>query len=399
MSFALDDLTTPTTVEEAKSSIYSVLGILGVSTTDWRPGAVVRTIITAFAVLFAGATSLIAMIARGGFLALAASAWLTLVAKYVYGVDRNPATYATGPVTLTNAGGGVYSLNAGELQLLNPVTLATYRNTAPINIPALATVTATIKCDQQGAFGTSEAGAITGIQAPSLAGVTASNAAALVGQDEEEDEALRTRCSEKLGALSPNGAPDAYAYVARNALRLDGSGVGVNRVQVVRNGTTTLDVYTATPTGAVTGTIGDLTTDLGAVDEAIQTQVVPIPLTANVHSAAAVMVPITYAAYIYNTAGLTAAQAQGYIAAALADLFSSQTLNPIGGNAPLSGVGYMYRTAIEGAIASAAGAGGARLPIYRVDLTGLGDVAVNVGQVLVPGIISGTIVFTAPQGL
>ena len=398
MSFGIDDLTTPTTVEEAKASVYNVLSIIGVNTTNWRPGAVVRTIITAFAVLFAGCTNLIALIARSGFVALASGNWLTLVAQYVYGVTRIAATYATGTVRLTNAGGGVYTLNPGDLTVQNPTTGATYHNTSSVSVPALSFVDVVVQCDQQGSFGTSEALAITKIQAPSLAGVTCSNALALIGQDEEDDEALRLRCSEKLGSLSPNGPGDAYAYAARTAVRSDGNVVGVNRVQVYRVSGTGVYVYCATLTGAVTGSIGDLSTDLGAVDEAIQTQVVPIPIVATVASATEAVTPITYTVWLYNTAGLTAAQVQGYIAKALDAMFVAL---PIGGNSTDGGAtGWLFKTAIEAAIGGATGAGGAKLPIFKILVSApSADLGVLPGNVLVPGAYTGTVNFISPAGL
>ena len=57
-------------------------------------------------------------------------------------------------------------------------------------------------------------------------GVTCSNAAAVLGRDDESDVALRARDLTKLGALSPNGAPGSYEYWALS-IRKDASGVAV----------------------------------------------------------------------------------------------------------------------------------------------------------------------------
>ena len=88
MTVSIDDLTTPVTRDEAKASIYDAMGTVGVSTTAWRPGAVVRTMVAAIAILFAACTSLMAKIAKSGFLEFAVGTWLTLVARHVYGVER-----------------------------------------------------------------------------------------------------------------------------------------------------------------------------------------------------------------------------------------------------------------------------------------------------------------------
>ena len=118
----LDELTTPVTVDEWKTSIYSVMGRVGVDTTSWKPGAVVRTIVTAVSIMLAALSVLIAAIAAGGFLELATGMWLTLLARYQYGVERQEATRATGQVTITNSGGGIYDFDPEDLVVLHATT-------------------------------------------------------------------------------------------------------------------------------------------------------------------------------------------------------------------------------------------------------------------------------------
>src|SRR5690606_14818917 len=84
---------------------------------------------------------------------------------------------------------------------------------------------------EAGSASSSSAGEITEIVTTMLQ-VTCSNPVALIGRDEESDPALRQRCRDSLGALSPNGPQAAYEYWAKSALRADGQPVNVNRVWV-----------------------------------------------------------------------------------------------------------------------------------------------------------------------
>src|SRR5262252_8646367 len=114
-TFTLAELVKPVTRQEVQASIYEALGVLGVNTTSWKPGAVPRVIIVAVSVVFSGFSELVSLTAKGGFLELAEGDWLTIVAHYVYGVDRIDATFASGGLTLSNSGGGEYALDPDDL--------------------------------------------------------------------------------------------------------------------------------------------------------------------------------------------------------------------------------------------------------------------------------------------
>lgn len=376
----LAELVTPLTVDQVKAKIYEVLAIIGVPTTSWKPGAVVRTMIAACSIVLAAFSELTAQIARSGFLELASGPWLALVAKYVYDVDKVYATFAAGEVTLTNAGGGTFTLDADDMTLTNPTTGKTYRNTSGFTLGALATLTVAVYAVEAGSASTSVAGAITEIQSPSMTAVAVSNAVAVVGLDEEEDPALRARCAEKLGALSPFGPWDAYSYAARSATRADGSPIGVTRVRVTRDGFGNVAVYVATASGAVTGAVGDLATDLGAIDDAIQRKAAPLAVTAEAVSASPVTVAISYRVWLYNTSGLSEAQITSAIATRLASFMASQ---PIGGNIIGGAPGKLFVDAMRTVI-------GATLPqIFHVEITvPAADVVITIGQVGVLGTVT-----------
>jgi phage-related baseplate assembly protein len=357
----LDELTTPLTTAEVRAKIYAALAARGVSTTGWKSGGVTRTIIESTSIVLAAFSRLQALIAKSGFLETSEGDWLTLVARYVYGVERNEGSFATGTVTLTNTGGGVYSGDAGDLVFSNSETGKTYRNTAAFSIGALEEdVEVSVQAEELGTDSNASPGAIDAFVTP-LVGVTVTNEAAVVGADPETDAALRARALLKTGALSPNGARDAYVYVATTAERADGTSIGVTRVRTIADGDGNVDVYLATAAGAVQGDAEDLETDLGVINEAIQTQVVPLGVTAVVQSAAAAEINVTYELWVENDSGYTDAEIQDLIEERLIDFMASQ---PIGGHVLPSTTGKVYVSAIRAVI-------GAVLPddIIRVDVT------------------------------
>jgi phage-related baseplate assembly protein len=346
--FSLAQLTTPLTRAEVEGKIYDVLAAVGTNTTSWKPGAVVRTMISACSIILSAFSELTALIARGGYLELASGPWLTLVAWYVYAVERQFATYAAGEVTLVNAGGGIFILDAGDLVVANPDTGKQYRNVEAISLGALGTLTVAVVALEAGSSSTSAPHTVVTFITP-LLGVTVDNAVSIVGSDDEEDPALRARCSEKLGSLSPMGPWDAYSYAARNATRLDGAVIGVTRVRTVKDGFGNVTTYVATATGEVSGTVDDLDTDLGCVDDAIQKKAAPLAVNAWVVSATPLAIAVSYRVWMYNTSGLTEAEIAETIALRLVEFMSGQ---PIGGNVVSADPGKVFVDAIRTAIGS-----------------------------------------------
>jgi phage-related baseplate assembly protein len=378
----LPGLMNPPTTEQVKAKIYDVMGIVGVNTTTWKPGAVVRTMIAALSIMVAFGFAMVGKIARGAFLETAAGGWLTLCARYVFGVERELATFAAGSATLVNSGGGVYTVDPGDLILSNPDTGKTYRNTSAFTLNGLATLIIPIVANEAGAASTAVPNGISVLETP-LAGVTVTNAAALVGLDEESDAVLKSRCEAKLGSLSPNGPWDAYAFIAKSSKRSDGTTIGVTRTRVVPDGYGNVELYVATATGAVSGIASDPTTDLGAISDAIQRKSVPLAVTADVLSATAQTFALTYSVWMYNTSGRTNAEVQDAIETSVAAYLSMQ---PIGGNV-ISGGGKVYRSDLIGVIRAV-------FPehIFRVDITTPAlDVDVPAYAVLMLGTVNRTI--------
>ena len=365
MALSLAELTTPVTVEEVKTSVYGVLEGLGVNTTGWKPGAVVRTIIVASAVVLAALSKLTANIARSGFLELAEGDWLTLVARHVFGVERPAATFAQGLVTLTNTGGGVFDWGPGDLIVKNTQTHKTYRNTQALHLGPVGTSTAiltgvAIQAVERGSKSTADPGDIAELETSAL-GVTVLNPTSVVGLDAMGDVALRTLCLESRSSLSPNGPRDAYAYYARTAKLPDGSLCGVSRVHVTKSSSVgKVTVTVGSGSGGITGDVADPTTPLGAVAKALEDNVQPDGVTLIVRSAAVGLVNVAYLAWMYSSANLTALEAQRLIADKLTAFCASQ---PLGGNVIGLDHGKVFREAISTAIMSV------RPEIFRVTLS------------------------------
>lgn len=351
----LEELTTPLTKDEVEDSIYAALEGLGVKTTAWKPGATARTIIAGVAIVLSAFSSLQALIAKSGLLDLAEGDWLTILAREVYNVERNVGTFAAGNLTLDNTGGGTHSPGVGDVIALNDSLTPnkTFRNTEAFSLAAFETgKVVAFEAIEIGADSTSAPNDIDQLETV-LLGVTVTNPAALVGQDPESDADLRIRCLAKTGTLSPNGPSDAYRFLALSATVDSGAPAGVTRVTTTPDGEGNVDVHVATASGPVTGSIGDTTTPLGAVDESIQTLAVPLAVTATTISAVANTIAVTYEIWLRSTIGLTVPQITTNIATKLATFMSTQPIGGLSktGSAPF----FVFVEAIEGVIAEAVG--------------------------------------------
>lgn len=381
MSYTLEQLTTPLTADEVETAIYNALAARGAKTTAWKPGAVVRTIIAGVAIVLAAFSELAALVAAGGFLDLATEDWLTLVARYVFGVERITGTFATGIVKFTNTSGTPYSGGADDLIVQNSTTEAVYRSTGTWSIPGTGNTLIEVKAVEVGSDSTAAASEID-TMVTTLSGVTCTNQVAIVGTDAETDPELRTRCLNRTGALSPNGPKDAYGYAARNAVDEDGAAIGVTRVSAVAQGDGTVDIYVATASGAVTGTAGNPATDLGAVALAIYEQAEPLSVQAIVASATPLSIAVTYELWIYTSAGLTEAEVEDLVEDAL-EAFMSTT--PIGGHL----VGSDRRVYVNDIIAEI---DSVRDEIFLVTVSvPAADVVVDVDEVPVLGTVTATV--------
>jgi hypothetical protein len=377
----LDELTKPLSREEVQASIYAVLAKLGVNTTSWKPGAVVRTMIVGASSVFAAYTELMALIARSGFLELSSGEWLTLVAWYVYGVERRGASYASGQLIVSNSGGGLYILEPGDLIALNSKTGATYRNTANVILNPGTMSVVSVAAVEAGTAGNAAAGDIQEL-VTTLLGVGCANPAALTGTNAEPDVTLRQRCSEMLGALSPMGAWDAYSSALRDAEDPTGRNLGITRVSLVPDGFGRIDVYCATDTGTLP------TGDVKYADEALQLNAVPQAVTAVVHPAVERLIAVTATVHAYNTSGMSVVEFTTAVADATRAFIIAQ---PVGGNVITPPTGYVYIDGMQAAIAAVA------REVFHVDITTPATPpALNPAEVATPGTVAITLNLVPP---
>lgn len=343
--FRLDDLIIPITRGEVRASLYGVMTTLGLKTTAWEAGAVTRTIVTACSSMFAALSELQAEIVRSGFLEYARGPWLKIVAKHVYGVDAYEATFAIGEVRLTNSGGGLYSVDAGDMIVRNAATGKTYRNVASFDLGANSTLTVSVIALEAGSDSNANTGAVSEF-VTTLNRVAVTNLAPLIGRDEEKDPELRARCREKLGSFSPLGPWDAYSYAARSARLPSGAPIGVTRTAVSRDGYGNLFLRVGTASGPV------VSEALEAIDEAVQQTAAPLGITAHVLTADPVLIGVNYQAWAYNTSGLTDAQIRAKVAASLLALSAEQMIGGAKLN-PSDPAGVVFLEAIRVAIMNA----------------------------------------------
>lgn len=341
MTKTLAQLTKALTEIEVRAAIYASLATQGVNVTLWKAGSPLRTLIGGLTIVLAALSRLQAKLAQMSFLALASGSWLTLVARYVYGVDRDLGSFATGEVTLTNTTGMVFNQDPFTVTFTNGTK--TYKNSSAFTLGSMGTATVAIQATEIGSASSSGADTITGFGTP-LPGVTVTNAAAVVGTDVEDDPTLRLRCAEKLGTLSPNGPRDAYAYLARSAKRANGSSIGVTRVRTIADGIGGVDAYFATATGGIAGTVGDLDTDLGIVDELLQTSCAPLCITLRSHTATAQAIAVTYELWIPASDTRDDATIEALVDVAIATFLGTK---PIGGDEIVPGSGIVSKSAIE----------------------------------------------------
>ena len=372
---SLDDLLAAQTTEQFETAILDALEALNLSARSWEEGSITRTMVRLVATLFASADSIRATTAAGGFLDTASGNWLSLVASYVYNVDRVEAESAVGSIRLTNSTANVYTLSPGDLVVANGTTGKTYTLTQAGTIPANASQSLAFIADEVGTDSNATPGQINQLVTP-LSGVTCTNLAAVLGTDEETDVSLRDRCRLKLGSLSPDGPASAYEYVAKSA------GVGVTRTRIVESedfdGMLTL--YIAGASGAMTGgQVIDVNTQ-------IQTLAVPIGITATVASAVSAPINLNVTVYVYDDSGITSADLADRIELAVAEYLATV---PIGGDIVTGDVGRVYGSRLYGVIESVSSR------IFRVDMTGPGDVDLAASEVPLLGSSSVTVITEA----
>jgi hypothetical protein len=377
--FPISSLLSAVLPASIRASVVTQLKALGVPADKWIAGGTYSTITTVLSGVFGGFSSTLTSAIGANFLTLAAGGWLVLKAFYDYGVTAQAATFGIGTATFTNTGGGVYNYDPGEVVLVNPLSGNTFTNTEALSLGAGSVMTPTvvtidIQAQKTGSLGGAPAGTITQLQTV-MAGVTVTNAAAVLGLDADSDPLVVQKCLVSLAARSykgPTGAYYAAIYGYGNVLGatnpVTGQPVNINRIQVYRDPDTgDITVYLASPSGAADPN------DVIGCQTAILAVAEPMGVTAT--AASCTVVDFTAAITVWSTsAGTAAATAIEEGALEAADSVVAQY--PIGGRTKPPGTqGYLFASFLVGAVAPV------DPTIYAVDLSSWSALPLNPGQV------------------
>lgn len=365
---SISDLFTTPTADEVFEKFLDELETLGVGARSWRQGGVARTMLRVVAGSYAGFASVQRLAIRSMYLETAEAGWLTVLARNVYGVARVEATFATGQVTLTNPGGGIYNgVQARTIQVRNPGTGKVYTNVAGFSLGAGSSVTIDVEALEQGSASSAAPGAVSQM-VTTLGSTTCTNASAIVGLDQESDAALRTACRNRLAAISVRGPRGAYAHAVRVAA-VAGVPVNVNRVQVSASSSVgAVNVYVASASGVPSS--GELTAIAASIEDIAR----PDSVTANVYAATPVPVTRDLVVWARRVDGVDEAAIKAAVESALV---AASATYPVGGiPKPPNTQGYLYADFLAGT------AKGAHASIYDVDGAGA-DIALAPGEVAV----------------
>jgi len=254
-------LTTPVTQATYLAQILATLAAQGFPVTAWQAGNAGRTLAVADAAALTDLRSVIADVARGGYLDTATGDWLTLLAAGLFDITRTPAVYAVGSVTLACVStAGPYSITAGSLVVTDGTRRWRSTNTTTLTLPSSGSLSVEVRAESPGtAYNGSGTTLLTTPVSPSLAGVTVTAATSWLttaGAAEESDASLRARCRARWGSLGRGANDSAYIYLARTGHSVESS---VTRASVVWGvGDGTLTIYLAGPSGAVSSGVENI---------------------------------------------------------------------------------------------------------------------------------------------
>lgn len=388
-------------IQETKERLYAkaleIAVAVGLPVTSWGDGDPTRSLYHILTDKLSVIEGIRKAYIAAGFLDFAVeyaeetgdTRWLKITAKQIFNVDVTEATAASTTVTLTNGGGGEFTIEPGALTLKNSTTGATYTNTTGgtlLSGPG-TTLDVDVVANEAGSASSASALEIDEL-VTTLLEVTCSNATAAVGIDEESPQNVAARCRAKTGVLSPNGPRDAYVYVAQTP-EMTGT-TGVTRARSIGDSDTgDVALYIAGPSGAVSSD------DRDAVETAILAHATPLCITPDVDSATGVTIDVTYQLWLYSSVGLTENEVLEEVEDELERMFAAR---PIGGDVIANQPGRIYHSMIESTIRNTPKI---RDHAFRVSLTApAGDTDLQLdqiaGEVAVLGAVTGTITFVEP---
>jgi len=308
------------TAAEWFSRGLEVAHVVGLPVTTWRTGDPSRSFYLYIAEMLASLDGPAGEFVRSGFLSTARGEWLKILALELYGVEADEATYAEPTVTLTNTGGGEYTIEAGDLTVRASTLGKTYHSTADVTLLAGETSDPIPLVADEAGSGSTVAEDEIDQMVTTFEGVEIAGSGPGLANDAATDEEIREQCRDSLGALSPNGPADAYEYVAKNS---DLTGVsGINRAKAKGSATGAVTVTVASQTGTVPAPT------LALIQDAIERWATPLCVNPIVVSAAVSEVDGEYTIYCLPALTATSTEFEAAIFDALDTLFAN---TPIGG--------------------------------------------------------------------
>lgn len=368
MAMTLQQLTTTPSANDSFNQMIAWLVSMGIPADKWRKGGVGRSLLMTVATTFYALGVIITGLASSGFLNTATGDWLSLLAKYVYGVTRITATQASGTIYQTNTGGNLYTWNPGDLIVQDAVTLKTYQNTTLVSSkPGDVSLPIPIAALEFGTASNANPGEITKFVS-SVNGVSITNPAPLVATNDQSDTDLVAACLARLGALSLLGPRGAYAYAIQFALN-GGTPVNITRWTISPSSSTgTVAISLASPSGAAS--VGDVAAVLANIEAVAR------PDTVTVVAAAAAVTTYTPTITVWarTTAGLDATALTALVLTALTNYIAKYAIGGL--PKPPATQGYLYDESVR-AICQAA-----HPSIFAVDTASPVDLPVAAGVVV-----------------
>ncbi len=304
MALALSELIVPLTADECESLQLDVLKLAGFPVTSWQSGSVPLTLVKADAATLADASKTVATVAKGGFLELAETDdWIDLDAENHYDITRKSAVVCQGVMTLTDNGGGPYTIVPGQLYAGPPSGTYRYVNTTGGTLALNGTLSLSWQAESPGAAYNLANGSITSLMTP-LPGVSVANPdpgtgtwVTQFGTNAESNESLIKRCKARWPGLG--GGANAPVYESWAITAAD----TVTRVNVLENYPTggQVTIYCGGASGASSPS------DVATVDAYIQVRR-PLCVTVNVSAASNRVITLAgtvyvQAAYRYSAEG------------------------------------------------------------------------------------------------
>lgn len=285
-------LQTETTADAYLTTLLASLAAQGFPVTAWQPGNAGRSLARADAEALADLRSVIAEIARGGYLDTATGDWLDLVAGGLFDLPRVAATFAVGNVTLTcSAAAGPYAIGPGALVVTDGTRRWRSTNATTLTLATGGTLSVEVRAEAPGTASNISGTLLSSAPlAPALAGVTVSAIPSWIttaAVDAETDAALRARCRLRWSTLGRGANLSAYEYNTLSA-----NVAGITRAQVLSGpGDGEVTVYVAQASGTATGG------QVAAVQSALDV-VKPVTDTALVVAATPVVIAVTATVYV-----------------------------------------------------------------------------------------------------